>query len=93
MSDDPLRALAEKRADAKLGFRSHLISYGVVISGLVALNLATTPHNLWCLWAAGGWGLGLIAHGLSVHVGSPCDREKAVARELNRLKAARRLSV
>lgn len=48
------------------GFYSHVVSYVVVIAGLVALNLLTAPHTFWAHWPALGWGIGVISHGLSV---------------------------
>ena len=47
-------------------FYRHALLYVVVIVGLAVVNLFTSPGNLWFLWAALGWGIGLIAHGLSV---------------------------
>ena len=41
-----LRRIAERRADAKLGFRSHLMVYAIVNAGLVAINLTTSPGYL-----------------------------------------------
>ncbi len=48
-------------------FYMHLGQYVLVIAGLAILNLATLPHYLWFLWPAGGWGLGILAHGLRVY--------------------------
>jgi hypothetical protein len=90
MSDDPdheLRRIATRRADAKLGFRSHLIVYAMVNGGLVALNLATSPGYLWSLWPALGWGIGLFAHGASVYGFVGADRERMIEQELVRLRA------
>ena len=47
-------------------FYIHAIQYAVVITGLAAVNLFTSPDYLWFLWAAFGWGVGLAVHGLSV---------------------------
>lgn len=63
-------ALEEQKAieyvrDIK-GFYSHLISYVLVMIGLLIINLITSPHNLWVIWPALGWGLGIVSHGLSV---------------------------
>jgi hypothetical protein len=38
----------------------------VVIGSLLLLNLVASPGRLWIQWAAFGWGIGLLAHGLSV---------------------------
>lgn len=81
-----LRRRAERRAGAKYGFYSHALIYLVVNAGLAILNLATTPHNLWFLWSVVGWGIGLAAHGLSVFTALSGLRERAVEREMERLR-------
>lgn len=48
------------------GFYAHLISYVVVILGLLVINLLTNPHNLWFMWPALGWGIGIVSHAASV---------------------------
>lgn len=48
------------------GFYLHLGRYLLVVACLFALNLALTPQRLWSLWVMGGWGLGLVFHGLRV---------------------------
>lgn len=47
-------------------FYSHIITYALVITGLFILNLIVSPGYLWVLWAALGWGIGLVSHGISV---------------------------
>jgi transcriptional regulator with XRE-family HTH domain len=46
-------------------FYMHLIQYAVVMAVLLAVNLVSTPHRLWVVWPAFGWGVGLLAHALS----------------------------
>lgn len=48
------------------GFYSHLINYTVVVMGLFLINFLTSPGYYWAWWAALGWGIGLISHGISV---------------------------
>lgn len=48
------------------GFYSHLINYTVVILGLFLVNFLTSPGYYWAFWAALGWGIGVVSHGLSV---------------------------
>ncbi len=81
-----LRKIAERRADAKIGFRNHAMIYGLVNAGLAGLNLATSPHYLWFVWPLFGWGIGLAAHGLSVYGATGGGRERAVQAELERLR-------
>ncbi len=92
MSDEAdleLRRRAERRADAKLGLRAHLIVYVVVNIGLAAINLMTSPDQLWFYWPLLGWGLGLLAHGIAVYAGGGDIRERAVEAELKRLRQSR----
>ena len=87
--DLDLRRQAERRADAKLGFRAHLIVYLIVNVGLVAINLLTSPDSLWFYWPMLGWGLGLLAHGMAVFAGGGDVRERAIEAELKRLRESR----
>jgi hypothetical protein len=57
---------AKKRVEEIKAFYMHLVSYIVVNAVLVILNLLTSPEYLWFIWPLGGWGIGLLLHGLSV---------------------------
>ena len=48
------------------GFYMHLISYVIVVPILIAANIYLSPEYMWFWWAALGWGVGVISHGLSV---------------------------
>ena len=88
MTDDKeaeLRRKAERRADAKLAFRGHLIAYVVINAGLVAINLVNSPDQLWFYWPMAGWGIGLIAHGLATYARGDI-REDMVEAEMKRLR-------
>jgi hypothetical protein len=85
-SEQDMRRLAERRADAKLGFRNHAFIFAMVNAGLAGVNLITSPGYLWFVWPLGGWGMGLLSHGLSVHGVMIGDREAMVERELARLR-------
>lgn len=63
-SDEETRII-EHVQDIK-GFYSHLINYTVVVLGLFLLNFLVSPGYYWAWWAAFGWGIGVISHGLSV---------------------------
>ena len=63
MSPEEYRAMEYVR-DVK-AFYSHAIVYAFTITGLTLLNLTLTPQFLWVAYAAGGWGIGLFAHGAS----------------------------
>ena len=88
-SDEDLRRRATRRANAKLGFRSHLITFVLVNAGLAALNLATSPQYLWFAWPLFGWGVGLVSHGVAVYGGHGGLREDMIAREMATLRAQR----
>ena len=44
----------------------HLFASVVAITGLTIINLFLTSGYCWMLWAAFGWGIGLLCHGISV---------------------------
>ena len=51
------------------GVRAFLINFAgylAVIALLAALNVWRTPDNLWFIWVALGWGIGVAAHGLAL---------------------------
>ncbi len=62
--------------DAKKGFKANLISFIVVNTILVTINLTITPDNLWCLGGLIGWGIGVIAH----YIGGVAVVEKKMVR-------------
>jgi 2TM domain len=86
-SEQGLRRLAERRVAARYGFVVHAGVYLLVNLGLVAINLATSPHHLWFFWPALGWGLGLAAHAWAVLTALSGDHERAVQAEMERLRA------
>jgi len=76
---------AQKRVEDIKGFYGHLSSFIVVNIGLITLNLGTSPQHLWFLYPFIGWGVGLVAHGMSVFNYMPflnSDWEERKIREL-----------
>jgi hypothetical protein len=70
-------ALARKIAERKVGFIRHAIVYLVVMAGLAVINNVTYSGYQWWLWAAFGWGIGVVSHFLSAFLyqsGSLVDR-------------------
>ncbi len=59
------RAIA-RQVHRERRFYMNLLSYVVIIGFLAILNLITNPGNLWFLWAAGGWGIGIAFHALDI---------------------------
>jgi transcriptional regulator with XRE-family HTH domain len=62
----PEEALALAHVRKLKGFYFHLTLFVIVISFLAIVNLMTSHHYLWFLWAASGWGIGLLIHGMRV---------------------------
>lgn len=62
----PDEALALAHVRKVKGFWAHFFWFVVVIAGLAALNAYTGRHYWWFLWAAMGWGIGIVSHALSV---------------------------
>lgn len=92
MTDDDevaLRRRAERRADAKIAFRTHFLTYVLVNAGLAAINYVTSPGDWWVVWPMFGWGIGLFAHGVATFVETGDMRERQIEKELRRLRARR----
>lgn len=90
MTDDAeLHRLAARRADMKLAFRSHLLAYVIVNAGLVLINLTTSPGYFWAIWPIIGWGIGLVAHGVTVYMDGEGMRDRMVQQELEKLRRTR----
>lgn len=67
------QAIAEVR-DLKR-FYLKLIRYGVTMLLLLVINLIVSPHNLWVVWPALGWGIHLALKGLEVYsISTPFGR-------------------
>ncbi|ACG78125.1 conserved hypothetical protein [Phenylobacterium zucineum HLK1] len=90
MTDDAeLRRLAVRRADMKLGFRTHLMAYAIVNAGLALINILTSPGDWWVQWPMFGWGLGLVAHGAVVYFDGEGVRDRMIEAELEKLRQKR----
>ena len=63
-SEDERQAIEYVR-DIK-GFYAHALIYTVIIAGLFLLNAFISPGRWWVLFAAIGWGIGLLVHALNV---------------------------
>lgn len=57
---------AVKRVMEIKGFYGNLTAYIVVNTGLLILNLVTSPEHLWFFWPMIGWGIGVAFHGMKV---------------------------
>ncbi len=65
MSNDPRLMAAKRRVEALKGFYIHLVVFCVVMLGLVSLNILV-KSDWWVQWPLFGWGVGLIAHAVTV---------------------------
>jgi hypothetical protein len=55
---------AKKQVEEIKGFYGHLISFVLVMVGLLFINLRYSPQYLWFFWPLLGWGIGLLFHGM-----------------------------
>jgi hypothetical protein len=77
---------AAARVEARLAFYRHAMIYGLVNLFLIILNLIRTPDHWWFVWSVFGWGIGLVAHGISVfsYRWREGSRERMIQREMER---------
>ncbi|MBY0528106.1 MAG: 2TM domain-containing protein [Gemmataceae bacterium] len=73
-------------ARPRIGLYIHLVVYVVVNAFLVAVNLVTTPDQLWFQWPLVGWGLGILFHaGLLLYLSTrPGGGQRRIAPELGK---------
>jgi hypothetical protein len=87
MSEDlELRRRATRRADLRLALRSHIATFVVVNAGLFAIDWFTGGGINWAYWPLFGWGIGLVAHILSVNVELEGARERLIQEEMEKLR-------
>jgi len=90
MNEDYEYRRARKRVKAKKGFFYHLASYAIVIGFLFCLNIVTSPFEMWWIFPALGWGVGLAFHYLGVfglpflNIGSAEWEEKEMEKEMRK---------
>ena len=75
---------AKERAEAKLGFYTHLGVYVAVNSLLTAINLITLGRYSWAMWPLMGWGLAVAIHALRTFIfpGDSAIKEQMIEREM-----------
>lgn len=76
------REWAIRRIKAKRAFWTHLVVYLAVNTFLVILWAVTSPGYFWPIWTMLGWGIGLVAHGLTVFLGTSEITEERIEREI-----------
>ncbi|MGN0175727.1 MAG: 2TM domain-containing protein [Methanobrevibacter sp.] len=90
MSDN-IRAVAEKRADAKIEFYKNFISYVVVNAILAVINFLFTPDIWWVLFPLFIWGIGVLFDFLKAFVlygrfDGEEYRERKIEQEMEKLR-------
>jgi len=55
---------------------ANVVAYVVVIALMAAINLWRSPDNLWFIWVALGWGIGVAAHALAYFLRHTQRRER-----------------
>ena len=90
MSDN-LRALAEKRADAKIKFYVNFTAYVIVNAVLAIINAVYTPYMWWVLFPLCFWGIGVFVSFMKAFVfankfETPDYRERKIQEEMEKLR-------
>lgn len=91
--DQDLRQEAEKRVEAKMGFRNNLISYTVVNTIIFIIWLVTALLGAtwfpWFIFPLVGWGIGLGFHAWEVYGEGSKMQESMVQKEIEKMKAGK----
>ena len=74
----------EKRVKKMKEFIEHLTAYVIVIGSLLVLNIVTSPGDLWFLWVAFFWGIGLTFHAVDVFMGDGTNLARAIVDRIDR---------
>lgn len=86
-----LEELAKKRVQNRMSFFIHLAMYAVMNLGLVAIWFLTGRGYPWFVWPLLGWGIGILAHAVSLVIGpGSAAEQRAIEREVRRLGTAAR---
>ncbi|MBI1313751.1 hypothetical protein GC176_20865 [bacterium] len=76
---------AKVRVEQKLGFYIHLAVFVLVNALLTAIDLTSTPDELWFYWPLGGWGIGLVLHAVKVFSSGPSAlKQRMIEHEMAR---------
>ena len=75
---------AKERVEQKLGFYIHLAVFVLVNALLTAIDLMTSPGQLWFFWPLGGWGIGVVLHAVKVFGNASSLKQRMIERELAR---------
>jgi len=81
---DADRAWAIKRIREKRAFSVHFGIYLAVNAFLVVIWAFTSRGYFWPIWPMLGWGIGVVAHALTVFTGGMSISEDRIQREIDR---------
>ena len=65
MEQDEVYLRAKKRVENLKAFYIHLTVYILVNLMLFFINISSDSSKLWFLYPLGGWGIGIVIHGLT----------------------------
>ena len=65
MERDDVYLRAKKRVENLKAFYIHLMVYILVNLMLFFINISSDSSKLWFLYPLGGWGIGIVIHGLT----------------------------
>ncbi|MGE7636009.1 2TM domain-containing protein [Bacillus paramycoides] len=65
MEQDEIYLRAKKRVENLKAFYIHLTVYILVNLMLFLINMISDSSKLWFLYPLGGWGIGIVIHGLT----------------------------
>jgi hypothetical protein len=75
---------ARQIAKRKVEFKIHISIYSAVMALLSVINLITSPGYLWVIWPLFGWGIGVLAHGISVRSAKSNLKERMISKEMKK---------
>lgn len=91
MSEDKIYEQAKKRVQARKEFFIHVAVYIVVNVMLVLIwAFAAGRGYPWFIFPLGGWGIGLLCHGLRVFVFEGRSDKAAIEKEAERIRREQR---
>jgi hypothetical protein len=85
MSEQELRDRALDSLKKKTEFRTHVVTYVLVNTMLVAIWALSSGGFFWPIFPILGWGIGLALHGWEVYVRQDATEDQ-IRREMDRLR-------
>jgi len=75
VEQDPRYLRAKKKVENLKAFYIHLTVYFLVNIFIFVINLLTYDGTWWFIFPLGGWGIGIVAHAISVFADSKFGSE------------------